>query len=105
MTVFLIAGALYGIGGTLETFRIGSGNADFGFGYESDAIAACVVGGISFSGGIGKIRGAVIGAILFTAINLILSFWKLNVNLQSLFKGIIILVAVTLDCAKYLRKK
>lgn len=105
MAVFLIAGALYGIGGTLETFRIGSGNADFGFGYESDAIAACVVGGISFSGGIGKIRGAVIGAILFTAINLILSFWKLNVNLQSLFKGIIILVAVTLDCAKYLRKK
>ena len=105
MAVFLIAGALYGIGGTLETFRIGSGNADFGFGYESDAIAACVVGGISFSGGIGKIRGAVIGALLFTAINLILSFWKLNVNLQSLFKGIIILVAVTLDCAKYLRKK
>lgn len=105
MAVFLMAGALYGIGGTLETFRIGSGNADFGYGYESDAIAACVVGGISFSGGVGKVRGAVIGAILFTAINLILSYWHLNVNLQSLFKGIIILVAVTLDCAKYLRKK
>lgn len=105
MAVFLIAGALYGIGGTLETFRIGSGNADFGFGYESDAIAACVVGGISFSGGVGKIRGAVIGAILFTAINLILSYWHVNVNLQSLIKGIIILVAVTLDCAKYLKKK
>lgn len=49
--VYILAGVLYGVGGYLEAARIGSANNGTGFGYELDAIAACVVGGISFSGG------------------------------------------------------
>ena len=64
-----------------------------------------MVGGISFTGGIGKIRGAVIGAIVFTALTYALTFLGLNPYYQFVVKGIIILAAVSLDCLKYLKKR
>ena len=78
LLVFVFAGVLYGIGSFLEALRIGTAVATTGTGYELDAIAACVVGGISFSGGIGKLSGAVIGVLLFTIITYILTFLGLN---------------------------
>lgn len=73
---------------------------------ESDAIAACVVGGVSFSGGVGSIRGVVIGMLLFQAIAYILPFIGIgDSNAQLFIKGLIILVAVTFDCVKFLKKK
>lgn len=105
MGVFILAGILYGVGGFLESVRIGSGKFDTGTGYEADAIAACVVGGISFSGGIGKIKGAVIGVVIFTALTYALTFLGINPYYQFVIKGIIILVAVTIDSVKYLKKK
>lgn len=105
MGVFIMAGILYGFGAFFEGVRIGTGKFDTGTGYETDAIAACVVGGISFSGGIGKIRGAVIGAIIFTALTYALTFLNISPYYQYIIKGIIILVAVTLDCLKYIKKK
>jgi methyl-galactoside transport system permease protein len=105
MGVFILAGILYGIGGFLESVRLGTGKFDTGTGYESDAIAACVVGGISFSGGIGKVKGAVIGAIIFTALTYALTFLGINPYYQFVIRGIIILVAVTIDSMKYLKKK
>ena len=72
---FVMAGILYGFGSWLECARmVGSGSAAYGQGWDMDAIAACVVGGI-------------------------------DTNLQFVFSGIIILVAVTLDCLKYVQKK
>ncbi|MER2151915.1 MAG: galactoside ABC transporter permease, partial [Candidatus Limivicinus sp.] len=69
LTAFAIAGVLYGFGAWLECIRmVGSGSASYGQGWETDAIAACVVGGISFSGGIGKIQGIVVGVLIFTAL-------------------------------------
>ena len=103
--VFLMAGILYGVGSFLEALRIGTAVATTGTGYELDAIAACVVGGISFSGGIGKVKGAVIGVILFTAITYILTYLGLDANIQFILKGIIIMAAVALDSIKYLKKK
>ena len=105
MLVFVFAGILYGIGSFLEGLRIGTAVATTGTGYELDAIAACVVGGISFSGGIGKIKGAVIGVLLFTAITYILTFLGLDANIQFILKGVIIMAAVALDSVKYLKKK
>ena len=62
---FILAGILYGFGSWLECIRmVGSGSAAYGQGWEMDAIAACVVGGISFTGGIGKISGVVTGVYL-----------------------------------------
>ena len=67
--------------------------------------AACVVGGVSFTGGIGKISGVVVGVCIFTALTYSLTILGIDTNLQFVFSGIIILVAVTLDCLKYVQKK
>ncbi len=106
VTAFAIAGILYGFGAWLECIRmVGSGSASYGQGWETDAIAACVVGGISFSGGIGKISGIVVGVLIFTALTYSLTVLGVDTNLQFVFSGIIILAAVTIDCLKYVQKK
>ena len=103
---FVMAGILYGFGSWLECIRmVGSGSAAYGQGWEMDAIAACVVGGVSFTGGIGKISGVVVGVFIFTALTYSLTILGIDTNLQFVFSGIIILVAVTLDCLKYVQKK
>lgn len=106
MGAFILAGILYGFGAWLECARmVGSGSAAYGQGWEMDAIAACVVGGVSFTGGIGKISGVVVGVFIFTALTYSLTILGIDTNLQFVFSGIIILVAVTLDCLKYVQKK
>jgi len=103
---FIMAGILYGFGSWLECIRmVGSGSAAYGQGWEMDAIAACVVGGVSFTGGIGKISGVVTGVFIFTALTYSLTTLGIDTNLQFVFSGIIILVAVMLDCLKYVQKK
>lgn len=103
---FILAGILYGFGSWLECARmVGSGSAAYGQGWETDAIAACVVGGVSFTGGIGKISGVVVGVMIFTALTYSLTILGIDTNLQFVFSGIIILIAVTLDCLKYVQKK
>ncbi|MCI8339755.1 MAG: galactoside ABC transporter permease [Lachnospiraceae bacterium] len=103
---FILAGILYGFGSWLECARmVGSGSAAYGQGWEMDAIAACVVGGVSFTGGIGKISGVVVGVFIFTALTYSLTILGIDTNLQFVFSGIIILIAVTLDCLKYVQKK
>lgn len=103
---FVMAGVLYGFGSWLECIRmVGSGSAAYGQGWEMDAIAACVVGGVSFTGGIGKISGVVVGVFIFTALTYSLTILGIDTNLQFVFSGIIIIVAVTLDCLKYVQKK
>lgn len=106
MITFMMAGILYGFGAWLECIRmVGSGSASYGQGWETDAIAACVVGGISFKGGIGKIQGLVVGVLIFTALTYSLTILGVDTNLQFVFSGIIILAAVTIDCLKYVQKK
>ena len=105
MSIFIMAGVLYGLGSFLEGARVGAGNANTGVGTELDAIAACVVGGISFSGGVGKISGAVLGTIIFTGLTYCFTFIGLDMNYQFIFKGIIIMAAVCLDSLKYLKRK
>ncbi|QQO11437.1 galactoside ABC transporter permease [Breznakiella homolactica] len=104
MGVFIMAGIFYGFGSFFEAFKANA-SAGTGQGYELDAIAACVVGGISFNGGIGKIGGAVIGVIIFTSLTYCLTFLGIDTNLQFVFKGFIIIAAVALDSVKYLKKK
>ena len=103
---FVMAGILYGFGSWLECIRMfGSGSAAYGQGWEMDAIAACVVGGVSFTGGIGKISGVVTGVFIFTALTYSLTTLGIDANLQFIISGIIILTAVMLDCLKYVQKK
>ncbi len=104
LLIFVMAGVLYGCGAFLEAFRANT-SAGTGQGFELDAIAACVVGGISFSGGIGKISGAVIGVLIFQGMTYALTFLGIDTNLQFVFKGVILIAAVALDSVKYLKKK
>ena len=106
LSAFILAGILYGFGSWLECNRmVGSGSAAYGQGWDMDAIAACVVGGVSFTGGIGKISGVVTGVLIFTSLTYSLTILGIDTNLQFIFEGIIILAAVTLDCLKYVQKK
>ena len=106
MFAFVMAGILYGFGSWLECMRmVGSGSAAYGQGWDMDAIAACVVGGVSFTGGIGKISGVVVGVLIFTALTYSLTILGIDTNLQFVFEGIIIISAVTLDSLKYVQKK
>ena len=103
--VFMMAGVLYAITGFMDASRISSVNATTGLNYESDAIAACVIGGISFVGGIGKVSGAIIGVLLLQVIFVGLNFLSVDPNLLYIVKGLIILVACAIDMRKYLVRK
>ena len=103
--VFMMAGMLYAITGFMDAARIQSVNATTGLNYEADAIAACVIGGISFVGGIGKVSGAIIGVLLLQVIFVGLNFLSVDPNLLYIVKGLIILVACTIDMRKYLVRK
>ncbi|MBF8983249.1 galactose/methyl galactoside ABC transporter permease MglC [Lutibacter sp. B2] len=103
--VYALGGMLYGLGGSLEAARIGSATNNTGNMYELDAISACIVGGLSFSGGIGTVGGIVIGVLIFQVIAYGLSFIGVNPYLQFIIKGLIIIVAVAIDSRKYIKKK
>ncbi len=103
--VFVLAGIMYGITGFIEAARIGSNSAATGLNYELDAIAACVIGGVSFVGGIGKIRGVIMGVVLLRLIFVGLTFLSIDSNMQYIIKGLIILVACAVDMRKYLVRK
>ncbi len=103
--VFVLAGAMYGITGFIEGARIASCSANTGLNYESDAIAACVIGGVSFVGGTGKISGIVIGVFLLQIIFVGLNFLSVDPNMLYVIKGLIILVACAIDMRKYLARK
>ena len=104
MIVYTMAGTLYGIAGSLEVARVGSATNNLGNGYELDAIAACVVGGVCFSGGIGSILGIVSGVLIFQVINYGMSFVGISPYMQYIIKGAIIIAAVAVDTQKYLKK-
>lgn len=103
--VFMLAGIMYGITGFIEAARIGSNSAATGLNYELDAIAACVIGGVSFVGGIGKIRGVIMGVLLLRIIFVGLTFLGIDSNMQYVIKGLIILIACAIDMRKYLARK
>ncbi len=103
--VFVLAGIMYGLTGFIEGARIGSNSASTGDSYELDAIAACVIGGVSFVGGIGKIRGVIMGVVLLRLIFVGLQFLSVDPNTTYIVKGLIILIACAIDMRKYLVKK
>jgi hypothetical protein len=103
--IYTLSGVFYAFGGLLEAGRIGSATNNLGFMYEMDAIAACVIGGVSFSGGVGTVFGVVIGVVIFTLINYGLSYIGVNPYWQYIIKGSIIVLAVAIDSLKHAKKK
>ncbi|MBC8016335.1 MAG: galactose/methyl galactoside ABC transporter permease MglC [Sporomusaceae bacterium] len=103
--IYAIAGALYGFAGVLEAARTGGATNNYGNMYELDAIAACVVGGVSTTGGIGTVPGILVGVLIFTVINYGLTFVGMNPYWQLIIKGLIIVAAVAVDIRKYISQK
>lgn len=103
--IYAIAGALYAIAGSLVAARSGGATNRYGEMYELDAIAACVVGGVSTTGGIGTVPGVLAGVVIFEVINYGLTFIQVEPAWQQVAKGAIIIIAVAFDIRKYLAKK
>jgi ribose/xylose/arabinose/galactoside ABC-type transport system permease subunit len=97
MSVYGICGLLAGVAGCLLTSRTVSGSPVTGQGYELDAIAAVVIGGISLDGGSGKWYGSMIGAIMLAVLSNGLDILRVPSYYQYLFKGFNIVAAVFLD--------
>ncbi len=105
MLPYVIIGILCGVGGIVWSARLGSAAATLGSGFEMDAIAAVVIGGTSMSGGVGTVGGTFIGILIIGVINNGLTLMGINSFWQSVFKGVIILVAVVIDVIKKHRAK
>ena len=95
--VFVISGALAGLAGMLLAARTGSGLPQAGVAYELDAIAAVVIGGTSLAGGVGRVTGTVVGALLIGVLNNGLDLLGVESYYQLVIKGTLIVAAVMLD--------
>lgn len=98
--VWTISGALAGFCGVVLASRLASGQPSTGEGYETDAIAAAVLGGTSFFGGTGSVGGLIIGVIIIGMISNGLNLMHVNSYWQYVLKGIIIIAAVYMDMVK-----
>ena len=85
--------------------RFQAANSTAGTNYEMDAIAGCVVGGVSAYGGSGSVFGMIIGATLIGVINLGMSLMGIDANWQKVVKGIVLLAAVVFDIYANKKKK
>ncbi len=97
VSTFAIAGFLAGLCGFLMTSRITIGQPTAAESYEMDAITACVVGGVSMSGGVGNPVGVIIGTLLITVISNGLDILGVSAHWQKIVKGVIIVLAVLID--------
>src|SRR5690625_4380714 len=99
LMVFVLMGALAGIAGVILTSRLNAATTSAGDMYELDAIAACVIGGTSLSGGRGRIFGSIIGALIMVSIDNGMSMMNIPAFWQYIVKGLILIVAVWIDTA------
>lgn len=98
--VFMISGVMAALAGTILAARLYSGQPSVGEGFERDAIAASVLGGTSFNGGIGTLSGTVIGVLIIGVLNNGMNLLKINSYWQLVVKGCVILGAVYIDYIK-----
>lgn len=103
--IYAMAGMMYGIAGFLLAAKSGGASVNLGLGYELEAIAACTIGGVSTTGGVGKVSGILLGVFVFELLKTSMQFMKINTSYQFIVQGIVIIVAVAFDIRKYLVKK
>ncbi len=95
--IFVNIGLLAGVAAVVTTARAGAAVASAGQNYELDAIAACFIGGAAVTGGIGRIAGAIVGALIMGVLNMGLSILSVDPAWQMAIKGFVLLLAVAFD--------
>jgi inositol transport system permease protein len=103
--VYMIAGVLSGIAGTVTAARAISGQSGMGVMYELDAIAAVVIGGTSLAGGVGRITGTVVGVLILGVMTSGFTFIRIDAYYQEMVKGAIIVAAVVADQYRNQKKR
>jgi inositol transport system permease protein len=103
--VYAIAGLLAGLAGIVTAARAQTAQAGMGVTYELDAIAAAVIGGTSLAGGVGRITGTVIGAIILGVMISGFTFLRVDAYYQEIIKGAIIVAAVVVDVYRQKKRK
>ena len=103
--IYMKAAAMYGLAGFMLGAKSGGASVQLGYGYEMEAIAACTIGGVSVTGGRGRVSSAVIGVTVFELLKVALQYLGVDANAQSIATGIVIFVAISLDIRKYIAKK
>ena len=94
---YVLCGLFASVAGVLYSSRIGFITPTAGSGYEMKAIAACVLGGVSLSGGLGSLIGASIGAVIMSSISRILVFLGFSSDYDNTITGILLIVIVVVD--------
>ncbi len=105
MRVYMMSGTLAALAGVVLAARLYSGQPSVGEGFERDAIAASVIGGTSFSGGIGALSGTVLGVLIIGVLNNGMNLLKINSYWQFIVKGCVILGSVYIDYLKKAKSK
>jgi putative multiple sugar transport system permease protein len=95
--IFVNIGVLSAVAGVLVTSRLGTALAAAGTGFELDAIAACFIGGAAVTGGIGRVSGTIIGALIMGVLNMGLSILSVDPSWTQVIKGLVLLLAVAYD--------
>lgn len=103
--IYTLAAILYASGGFLLAAKAGGATVNTGQGYELEAIASCTIGGVSTTGGIGRVSGVLVGVMIFEILKSSLQFLRVDSSVQYIIQGLVIVTAVALDLRKYLAKK
>lgn len=95
--VYMLNGLLAGLAGVLWVSKFASAQGDTAFGYELNVIAACVLGGVSVNGGVGKISGLITGALLFGILNNALPLLNASTFWEDAIQGVVIVAAIVMN--------
>ncbi|MBA4698594.1 ABC transporter permease [Faecalicatena contorta] len=98
--VYTLSGLLCGIAGIILAGRVSTANGNAGMTFDTDAIAACIIGGASFTGGKGTIWGTLIGALLIAVIRNGLNLLGAQTDIQYIIIGLVIIIAVLIDVTR-----
>ena len=105
LRIYSLAGVMYGFAGFLLAAKSGGASVNLGLGYELEAIAACTIGGVSTTGGIGTVPGILLGVLVFELLKTCMQFLRIDTSWQYIVQGLVIIIAVALDIRKYTAKK
>ena len=103
--IYVLASCLFGLAGCLLAAKSGGASVNTAMSYELDAIAACTIGGVSTTGGVGTVPGVLVGVLVFELMKVALQFMNVNSSYTYIVQGLVIIVAVAIDIRKYLAKK